>query len=299
MVGREVVKDGSGDNALREVRADAGALTAKGQFGARPSPLKVISLGAGVQSTTVALMSAVGELPPVDCAIFADTGAEPLKVYDHLKWLIPQLPFPVHIVSSGNIRDDILEGRTNGRPPMHILNPNGTKGFTRRQCTGDYKIDPIRKKVRELIGLKPRQRAPKTVHVEQWIGISMDEAIRMKPSPHPFIEHRWPLIELRLSRRDCLAWLDLNGFPTPPKSACTFCPFHSDSMWRDMKTNDRTSWDDAVGVDAALRRNKKILRGTPFLHSSCLPLDKVDLSTAEDRGQLNMFLNECEGMCGV
>lgn len=39
--------------------------------------LKVLSLGAGVQSTTVLLMSWAGELPPLDCAIFADTGWEP------------------------------------------------------------------------------------------------------------------------------------------------------------------------------------------------------------------------------
>jgi hypothetical protein len=36
--------------------------------------LRVISLGAGVQSTTMALMAARGEIAPMpDCAIFADT----------------------------------------------------------------------------------------------------------------------------------------------------------------------------------------------------------------------------------
>ena len=61
----------------------------------------VLSLGAGVQSTTMALMAAVGELQPMpDCAIFADTQDEPAAVYRHLAWLMSGvLPFPVHVVT--------------------------------------------------------------------------------------------------------------------------------------------------------------------------------------------------------
>ena len=68
--------------------------------------LRVLSLGAGVQSTTLALMAAHGEIGPMpDCAIFADTGWEPNAVYEHLAWLgSPNvLPFPIHIVSAGDI----------------------------------------------------------------------------------------------------------------------------------------------------------------------------------------------------
>jgi hypothetical protein len=262
--------------------------------------MNVISLGAGVQSTTLALMAARGDIGPMpDCAIFADTGAEPKVVYQHLEWLEKQLPFPVHRVAAGNIVEDMKRGKTNGRPPFHILNPNGSKGFSNRQCTQDYKIIPIQKKVRELIGLKPRQRGPKTVKVVQWIGISLDEASRMKPSRLSFVEHRWPLIEMRMSRRDCLKWKEERQYPRAPKSACTFCPFHSDAMWRDMKANDRCSWEEAVRFDEMIREDRVLLRGTPFIHPSLVPLSEVDLSTAEDRGQLNMFINECEGMCGV
>jgi hypothetical protein len=67
--------------------------------------MHIISLGAGVQSTTMALMAAHGEITPLPhCAIFADTGAEPLGVYRDLDWLERQLPFPVHRVSGGNLR---------------------------------------------------------------------------------------------------------------------------------------------------------------------------------------------------
>jgi len=76
----------------------------------------------------------------------------------------------------------------------------------RRQCTKDYKIVPIRPKVRELVGLAGR-RSPDMPIVEQWIGISLDEAIRMKPSCDDWQVDRWPLIEQRLWRQDCLRWL--------------------------------------------------------------------------------------------
>lgn len=88
--------------------------------GAAPSPirLRILSLGAGVQSTTLALLAAHGVVGPMpDCAIFADTGWEPKAVMDHLAWLMSPnvLPFPVHIVSAGNIRDNLLDAASGER----------------------------------------------------------------------------------------------------------------------------------------------------------------------------------------
>jgi hypothetical protein len=249
----------------------------------------------------MALMAAHGEIGPMpDCAIFADTQSEPAAVYQHLDWLCSPnvLPFSVHRVTAGSLEDQLLHAtKKNGRPPAFVHNPDGSGGMLNRQCTGDFKIDPIRKKVRELIGLKPKQRAPKNICVEQWIGISTDEAARMKPSNYPYITHRFPLIEGRMSRNDCLRWIERRNYPTPPKSACVFCPFHSDAMWRALRDNDADGWRRAIAVDHALRNS--LDTGTAYLHRSRVPLDQVDLSTAEDRGQLNMFNNECEGMCGV
>lgn len=270
--------------------------------------IRVLSLGAGVQSTTLALMAGSALLPEIpDAAIFADTGAEPDAVYRHLDWLCQPglLAFPVHRVSAGNLRDILLDPtnkrRYHARPPLYVSNADGTSGIIRRQCTGDFKIDPIERGIRDLLGLKPRQRWPKVPSVEQWIGISLDEATRMKPSPRPAVVMRWPLIDLRMSRRDCLAWLEQNGYPQPPKSACTFCPFHSDAEWRRLRDHDPKGWADAVAVDAAVRTGlvSKGLDGALYVHRSCKPLPEVDLSTAEERGQINMFENECVGVCGV
>ena len=47
--------------------------------------LTYLSLGWGVQSFTLAAMAALGELPPIDLAIHADTGHEAQGTYDHAR----------------------------------------------------------------------------------------------------------------------------------------------------------------------------------------------------------------------
>lgn len=253
----------------------------------------------------MSLMAARGLLGPMpDCAIFADTQSEPAAVYRHLDWLETVLPFPVYRVTAGSLRDEIL-GAMVGRNRIDARPPFFTKGggMLRRQCTQDFKLIPIQRKVRELIGLQPRQRGPKTPVVEQWIGISTDESSRMKSSRFSYMTHRFPLVEVGMSRQACLKWCEDCGYPRPPKSACTFCPFTDPARWKDMKENDRPSFADAVGVDHAIRPGmpgpKRPRNEEWFVHRSRKPLDEVDFSTAEERGQGNLFLNECEGMCGV
>lgn len=278
------------------------------------APMKhIISLGAGVQSSTMALMAAAGLMTPMPtCAIFADTQSEPQAVYAWLTWLERQLPFPVYRVTAGSLRDQILaatkgEQRMDARPPFFVSNG----GMLNRQCTQDFKILPIQRKQREILGLVPRQHWPKEVALVQWIGISTDEEQRCRPSRIAAIDHRWPLIELRMTRDACLAWMRERWNRVPPKSACTFCPYHDKAMWHDMKANDPESWSDAVRVDHAIRngvknrRNGKAVSSAQwFLHRDRVPLDEVDLRTAADVGQLSMvdengFAVECEGMCGV
>jgi len=257
--------------------------------------MHIISLGAGVQSSTMALMAALGEITPMpDAAIFADTGWEPKAVYEHLAWLTPLLPFPVHIVSGGNLKAALIAGGSRRSKDFYTVPFFTTDGgMGRRQCTSHYKVEPIRRKTRELLG-RPKGPVPKN-SASKWIGISLDEAVRMKPSGVQFEVKRWPLVELRVSRRDCLAGLTRHGYPIPPKSACLGCPYHSQEQWRDLKRS--AEWEETVAVERAIREG--VGGRQQFMHPQRVPLDQVDLSTAEDRGQLNLFLNECEGMCGV
>ncbi len=267
--------------------------------------LRVLSLGAGVQSTTMALMAAAGELTPMpDAAIFADTGWEPEAVYKQLGWLCSGvLPFPIHIAKAGDIRSAILARRnTSGGEfaavPWYTKNADGSEGIGRRQCTSEYKIAPIMRTCRVLLNTPPRGRIAKG-SVEVWIGISIDEASRMKPARNQWMVNRWPLIERNLSRNACLAWLKAHGFPEPPKSSCIGCPFKRDTAWIEMRKNAPTEWADAVAVDAALRQTRAG-KAQEFMHDSRLPLpEAIDRAEQDKREQPDLFQNECEGMCGV
>ena len=272
--------------------------------------MNILSLGAGVQSSTMALMAAHGELPRPDCAIFADTQWEPQGVYDHLDWLesvvtnplLVDNSFPIYRVTKGNIREAMIAGlgmagdRFSSVP--FYIDKSGKSTMGQRGCTVEYKIDPIRKKIRELLGVGKRQHVPKGVTVKQWIGISTDESLRMKPAKEKWLINTWPLIDAGMSRHDCLRWFE-KEYPSRPlvKSACIGCPFHNTREWRDMKMHDPKSFADAVEVDRKIRHNGK--GGGQYMHTSLQPLDEVDVRTLEDKGQINMFNNECEGMCGV
>jgi len=270
--------------------------------------LRVLSLGAGVQSTTMALMASAGELTPMpDAAIFADTQWEPAAVYQQLAWLSEpgRLAFPVIIATAGDIKAGILSRRntTGGEYsviPWFTKNQDGTESIGRRQCTNEYKIAPIMRATRTLLGVGPRDYIRKG-SVEVWIGISRDEASRMKPARQQWMVNRWPLIEREMTRADCLAWLQRQGYPEPPKSACVGCPFRRDSAWIEMRNMRPAEWADAVAVDAALRQgDARGFRATEFMHDTRLPLpEAIDLVERERREQPNLWENECEGMCGV
>ena len=251
----------------------------------------------------MALMAARGDLTPMPvAAIFADTQWEPAHVYQWLDWLETQLPFPVYRVTAGNLREDTVQKQNSqdGRfasVPWHITMPDGSSAMGRRQCTREYKIAPLVKERRRLLGYQPRARIPIGA-CKTWIGISTDEAARMKDSQERWNVNRWPLIEREMSRHDCLRWMERHGYPAPPKSSCIGCPFHSDAEWRRIKA-DPAAWADAIAIDEAIRHPARGMRGQQFMHRTRVPLAEVDLSTLEDRGQLNMFNDECEGMCGV
>lgn len=264
--------------------------------------LRVLSLGAGVQSTTLALMAAQGEIERPDIAIFADTQWEPVAVYRHLEWLESVLPFPVVRVTAGNIRQAIRMRRntTGGRfsaIPWHTVNPDGSRGLGRRQCSSEYKLAPIMHEIRRQLGKLGRVYiAPGSVDV--LLGISRDEAQRMKPARQRYIVNRYPLIDRRMTRTDCLRWLDRHGFPMPPKSACIGCPFHNNAHWRALRDGSPDEWADAVAADRELREgDSRGIRAIEYMHSQRVPLDHADLS--EDTRQADLFAGECEGVCGV
>ncbi len=265
----------------------------------------VCSYGGGVQSATLLALVKDGNLSRPQALVFADTEWEPRWVYEQLGWAASTaagLGIAFLQVSAGNIRKDALRSRVRGTVaegvrgaslPYYTKNADGSVGALRRQCTQEYKIRPINRLLRRLAGggrLPPGS-------VDLWLGISLDEVGRMKDSEVQWKRHVYPLIDLRMTRHDCVRYLESHGHPVPKRSACVGCPFHSDAEWREIKA-DAELWADAVAFDEAIRHNEKT-RSPLFLHRSGQPLIDVDLRTAEERGQLSLWTEECSGHCGV
>ncbi len=275
-----------------------------------PPTLTVLSLGGGVQSSVMALMAGEGAFDRVpDCAIFADTRWEPPSVYDHISWLRDRLSFPLYTVDIGrSLREDVkaLTSHSGHRSyvdiPLYLKGRNGEgDGIGRRQCTENYKVKPIRRRIREMLGLKPRQRVPAGTNVEMWLGISTDEAIRMKTSRDRWVKNRYPLIEAGMSRKDCMEWWNARYDRPLERSACVACPFQSRQRWVETKRRWPELFAEAVEIDAGLRSGLALDK-TPYLHRQRMPLaEAVALDEAElgAEGHSDEFGNECEGHCGV
>ncbi|MFG2970864.1 hypothetical protein ACGFZS_47110 [Streptomyces sp. NPDC048288] len=219
---------------------------------ARPEPaLRVLSLGAGVQSTTLLLLSAEGVLPKLDAAIFADTGWEPRSVYDHLNRLEKEVAEPAGIpvlrVSSGHIRNDAIDPEARfAQMPLYVRGHGGGHGMLRRACTADYKVKPIKEQVRQLLGYPHPTPVPGGTFVEQWIGISVDEASRAARMSDDvqYMRSQFPLLFLHggtnprgggWTRSDCIRYLTSFGFQNTPKSACIGCPYTGNARWRRLR----------------------------------------------------------------
>ena len=273
--------------------------------------INVLSLGAGVQSSTLAMMFAKGELKPMpDFAVFADTQGEPKAVYQWLDWLETQLPYPVYRISKGNLAEEAIRVRTSkvtGKKyiggstiPVFLFKNGIRKGFLPRGCTNDFKIKPIRTFLRRHCKIKNKETV---VQINLMLGISIDEATRMKPSQVEWIKHIFPLIDNNISRSDCLQWFKNNNLKLPTRSACIFCPYHSVSFWKDRKENSPDEFNQALEYE---QKVKKAYKETDEFQDDIYDVsihqynDLKNVTVKKEKHeQLDLFTGECEGMCGV
>lgn len=285
-----------------------------------PIETHILNLGAGVQSTALYLLMAEGRILPymrrLECAIFADTQEEPEAVTRHLGWLRAQNGPPIVTVTVGKLGDHLLQGRnsTGGRfASIPAFTTDGvSRGITQRQCSKEYKVEPITRYIRrELCGCSPGSGLARHRQVVQYIGISLDEAGRAsrieKNSTKRGWSVRFPLIKMGWTRRECLAYLKDRVPHQVPRSACVFCPYHSDLEWMMQQRDDPQAWARSIEIDTALRTPgfvvNRDMRSQMYLHKSCQPLELVQLNPqpqAERAAQLLMnFDRECLGVCGV
>lgn len=282
-----------------------------------PPVIRILSLGGGIQSTTMALMASQNQFAyKPDFAIFADTGWEPSYIYDTLDNLENLIDFPILRVGTGRkLSDDVFYGmKPSGsfgvKIPVHLKNGSKSAGMMKRECTTDYKIEPIRKKARELAGIRFRQKTLPQTSIEMWLGITKDEILRVKPSRETYIQHRYPLIEEKdLDRNDCIRWLhDNHPNLKVRKSACIGCPYRGTSAWVEVKRDDPQGFERAVEIDTRMREPghpwSGLLQNQAYLHSRRIPLDeavKLDEIAFDSQSKTDSpdFIEACEGLCGT
>jgi hypothetical protein len=305
--------------------------------------IHILNLGAGVQSTALYMMYVEQMIKtPIHCAIFADTQSEPKAVYDHLQWLRGLGNPPIWVRTRGNLGGQIKNGMnaTGQRfisipaytKPLQInrifkeepaelsldyddgIMPDGRddrEGMIRRQCTQEFKLIVIHEAIRrEILNLQKGQRIPKDVRIINVVGISLDEvgrAMRMMPRQTRNSGFKFPLIDMQMTRADCLDYLKGRVPHEVPRSACTFCPFHDDNEWADLKELYPSDFEEACQVDEALRIPGNVYnRGMDapiYLHESCKPLREVTFTRTPKKVGAQMLLGgfwkECAGVCGV
>lgn len=250
-------------------------------------PLRILSFGAGFQSSALYIMAARKEIK-VDRVVFADTGDEPDYVYGWMEWLEFKFKLPITIVSGGDIVRDSLEKKFI-TAPFYTQDEKGVLNMLPRQCTNQYKIQPIYKYIR---GLGVTRKNP----VKLLMGITTDEAHRMKPARVRYVENIYPFIDMGWHRGMTKEYVIKHTGETPPKSACRICPYRDDAGWIEMKKNHPQIFEEVCDFEMKLQAVNERLVNPPFIHGSLTPLWKAQF---RNQDQLSLFGNECEGMCGV
>lgn len=240
----------------------------------------VWSFGGGVQSAAVGVLVARGDLPRPDIVIMADTGRERTETWDYLaaaiRPLLAPLGLAVEVVPPSYATVGLHSHGGKVLIPA-FTDHSGTIGQLPTYCSTEWKQRPIRRRLREL-GVKA---------CRLWLGISADEAHRAKDSGVPWIEHAYPLLDLRLNREACVRLVQEAGLPTPPRSSCWMCPHSGQTRWLDLKRRYPEDFAKAVAVDRSLPADV-------FLHRSGRPLEEA-VAAGEDQGDL---FNGCDsGYC--
>jgi 3'-phosphoadenosine 5'-phosphosulfate sulfotransferase (PAPS reductase)/FAD synthetase len=177
------------------------------------------SFGAGVNS--VALSEVLNHRPE---KIFANTGCEYPETYDYLE----NYPFEITVLNNK------VEGCQNIEEwCVKVLGHAPLRRF--RSCTDKWKIRRIEKYIER----------PCIIN----IGIAFDEAHRIKIHKKGKIKYRYPLVEKRITRKNCMEIIELSGLKIPPKSGCWLCPFQPKTAWWRLGRNHPDLFWRAVKID--------------------------------------------------
>lgn len=271
---------------------------------------RYVMLGLGRQSTTLLLLAERGIIGPrPDAAICAPMDDEVSSAKDTLAMLqSPNFPcsIPILLTKPGEIAKEFDEACAGDRkrfpnPPYFTKDRFGQRGRLTRGCTRDYKIKAEIAAMKADLGYAVGARMPREPIVEQWIGISSDEALRMAAPPAPWIQNRYPLIEIGWTARDCVAWFESEYGVTLEKSGCRRCPNRSMHNWRALKARHPDDFAVACAADEAARHGLPNVREPAYISDRLRPLREIDFD-AEIRASEGELLewDDCiGGSCGI
>ncbi|GGO19652.1 hypothetical protein [Deinococcus humi] len=228
------------------------------------SAVTILSNGGGVQSTAMLALILQGKLPRPDYVVMADTGREKTATWDYVQAVhcpaCEALGIPLVIVPHSYSTVDLYAGNGGVLMPMYTTQGGGVSKLP-TYCSNEWKQRPVRRWLREQ-GVKS---------AVQWLGISMDECDRMKPSGMKWIVNAFPLIDLGVSRDGCYAAIREQGWPDAPKSSCLMCPHMGDAQWKHLRSTAPADFQTAVEVEREIRARDP----HAFLHRSARPLNEV------------------------
>ena len=238
----------------------------------RNMKIKILSCGAGMQSTALALMSCENKkggtkhklVPIYDAVIFCDLGIEPNWVYDQVQFVqaaCEKSEIPFYILETPLYQDYINNfGKTRVTSvPFWSVGPDGKHARMRRNCTIDYKIMAIQRFVKyEILGYRKYQRLrPEDIGTnEMHIGFSVEEKHRAFASRNLLFQNHFPLIEMGLTRADNYKYiLEKWGLETKA-SACCICPFHRNYFFEYLKNHHPDDYIETVRFDRILEERQ-------------------------------------------
>ena len=241
---------------------------------------QIWSSGGGTQSTAIAALICQGELSP-DLSIIIDTEREMSPTWDYLdRWVMPALQAAgatLHRVEKSRYATVDLMRNDDILIPA-FTTESGEIGKLPTYCSNEWKQRVMRRWATEQ-GVE---------QADVWLGMTIDE-MRRVAQPTGKWQNKYPLIDRRMTRGDCIAMVKRMGWPEPPRSSCWMCPNKSGHEWQWQKENSPKDFERAVQFEKEIQRRDEDL----WLTDTGKPLSEADLSVAND-----LFTGRCDsGMC--
>lgn len=250
--------------------------------------LQLWSCGGGRQSAGIAALILEGQLPKPDhvamVALEWEVRTTWAYVNRYIKPAMMGLGIPFTAISRAKYATRDFFGGESMESPLipAYTNQSGKPSKLNEWCSGEWKREVVKRWAAEQPGWKDRG-------IDNWVGIDFGEQDRVRAPRSKWIQPAYPLVFTRPTRLSgCLAAVERQGWPEPPRSRCRHCPNQADSEWVELTPEE---WELACQTDEMIRETDP----NAFLHKQMIPLRLVILNPKDDNG--GMFGGCKSGTC--